>query len=325
MAQSQHQNQKVEQDFLASLKTQILRNDHFELTFLPDYGCCWKSLRINLRGKWIDLLKPLEGKTTPLHFGSYVMAPWSNRIVQGVFEFEGKTYQLRKNFPDDTAIHGDVRTRPWTVSVLTQERFEAVLDSREFPDFNFPFKVKFKHVLELSGGELKMSLFIENLDRARIPAGFGFHPFFKRRLTDLDEDIIVLLPAEKVYPDEKCIPTGPPVKVSGPKDLRSERFLGNPNLDDCYTGLNSHLIRLVYPGSKVEVHYRIDPVFSHLVIYAPNEADNTPRDFVAVEPVTHVNNGFNLYTRGWPETGIKILEPGEIWGGTCELSVVVRS
>lgn len=305
-----------------STKPHQLKNKQMELMFLPEYGCYWSALRIFLRGKWVDLLKPVYGDTAPLHFGSYVMAPWSNRLVQGIFEFEGKRYQLHKNFPDETAIHGDVRSRSWNILRATSEKFEATLDSRQFSDFNFPFALQFRHGLELNANRLRMSLSIENVDSERTPVGFGFHPFFKRRLTNHDQDIIVVLPAQKVYPDEKCIPTGPAAAVSGATDLRQERFLGNPNLDHCFTDLADNLIRILYSGSNVGIHYRIDPIFSHVVIYAPNEEDGRARDFVAVEPVTHVNNGFNLYAEGWTKTGVKILEPGEKWGGSCEISIV---
>ena len=305
-----------------SSKTHRLKSEQLELTLLPDYGCYWSTLRIFFKGKWIDLLKPLDGDTPPLHFGSYLMAPWSNRLVHSAFEFEGKRYQLRKNFPDEMVIHGDVRGRPWDILTATQKKLEAVLDSRKFPDFNFPFALKFRHSLELNAHRLRMSLFIENTDSKRAPVGLGFHPFFKRQLTDRDQDVIVVLPAQKVYPDERCIPTGPSIDVSGGTDLRQERRLGNPNLDHCFTDLAGNLIRLIYQGSGAEVHYQIDSIFSHVVVYAPNDDNGRAKDFVAVEPVTHVNNGFNLYAKGWQKTGVKILEPGERWGGSCELSVV---
>ena len=305
---------------MASLKPSELRNEFWHLTFLPEYGCYWKTLRIYLKGKWVDLLKPLFGETPPFHFGSYVMAPWSNRMVQGIFQFEEKTYQLRKNSSDETAMHGDVRTRSWTVTHSTNNRFEAVLDSREFSDFNFPFALKFKHTFELRKNCLRMSLFMENVDSKRAPVGGGFHPFFKRRLTESDQDVTVILPAEKVYPDEKCIPTGPAMGVSGKMDLRKNHPFGNPNLDHCFTGLTDNVIRVIYPGSRVELQYKLDPIFSHVVVYAPSKADGTARDFIAVEPVTHVNNGFNFLAKGWKGTGVKILEPGEMWGGSCELS-----
>ena len=307
---------------MSSFQTHQLKNDQLELSFFPEYGCYWSALHIFFRERWVDLLEPIPDEAPPFRFGSYMMAPWSNRIVQGIFEFEGTRYQLRKNFPDETAIHGDVRNRPWNVELATKEKFVASLDSRKFSDFNFPFALKFKHSLELDRNRLFMGLFIENVDQKRAPVGMGFHPFFKRRLTQDDKDIMVVLPADKVYPDEKCIPTVPAESVSKETDLRHERFLENPNLDHCFTDLTGNLIRLIYSESQVEVHYRLDSIFDHVVIYAPRTRDGRATDFVAIEPVTHVNNGFNLYAKRWKQTGVKILEPGQTWGGTCELSIV---
>ena len=292
-----------------------------ELALLPEQGCYWRTLRVFFEGQWRDLLEPIPDQQPPFKFGSYLMAPWSNRISKGLFEFEGKRHQLRVNFPDDTAIHGDVRYRPWTIQTAASDKFIAVLDSSDFPDFNYPFKLKFKHTVELKKNTLSMSLSIENKDCSNAPAGMGFHPFFKRRLTEHDQDAVLLLPAEKVYPDVKCIPTGPAIPVSGETDLRREKFLGNPNLDHCYTELTENVIRLIYKGSKVELRYEFDPIFSHTVIYAPRDEKGQPKDFVAIEPVTHMNNGFNFLAQGWKGTGIKVLRPGETWDGTCKLTI----
>ena len=130
-----------------------------------------------------------------------------------------------------------------------------------------------------------------------------------------------MLPAEKVYPDEKCIPTSPALPVSGRFDLRQRKPIGTPKLDHCFTGLTESKIRMIHEGSKMEVVFKIDPVFSHAIIYAPSNPDGSPRNFVAVEPATNVNDGFNLFARGWQGTGVKVLEPGECWGGSWELLV----
>lgn len=299
-----------------------LKNDFFELGFLPDFGCHWTKLRILVKGKWLDLLYPVSDLTDP-KLGSFMLAPWSNRIVDGSFQFEGKRHQLRINFPYHTAIHGDVRSRPWKVKAAGR-KFEATLDSRDFSDFNYPFALAFEHSVELLDRKLRVSLFVKNVDQNSAPAGFGFHPYFHRRLTEKDSDVMLILPAEKVSPDEKCIPTGPPVPVSIAVDLRRERFLGNPNLDHCYTNLTDDKIRLIYPGTKLEARFTLDPVFSHVVIYAPINDNGGPRDYFSVEPVTHVNDGFNLYAKGWKNTGVKVLAPGERWGGSWELSVFER-
>src|SRR5215510_3152839 len=96
-----------------------LRNERFELSLAPELGCHWTRLRISVKGEWVDFLKPApDGDAlidSPTSHGSYAMSPWSNRIAAAAFEFEGKRYDLRPSFRDGTAIHGDVRTRGWTV------------------------------------------------------------------------------------------------------------------------------------------------------------------------------------------------------------------
>jgi aldose 1-epimerase len=302
-----------------------LANGRLELTFVPGFGCHWTRLRISAKGEWLDLIVPVPDHETlrsrPTGHGSYLLAPWSNRIAGAAFELDGERHELTPNFPDGTAIHGDARTRPWNVLASGPSRFEASLDARDFSDFNFPFALAFRHSLELSADRLRVELSIENVDRRRAPVGFGFHPFLRRRLTGRDRDVILLAPLDLVYPATDCLPVGPAIPVSGRTDLRGLRRLGSPGLDDCFTGLADTDFRMIYPESGVEVRFRVDPVFTHAVIYAPNDERGAPRDFFCVEPVSCANDGFNLLARGARDTGVKLLDPGERWGGGWELSV----
>lgn len=303
----------------------VLKNDRLELTLLPEFGCHWTRLRISVKGHWLDLLVSAPDHDAlvkrPTGYGSYLLAPWSNRIAGASFEFDGKKHQLIENFPDHTAIHGDVRNRPWKVAASKPHRFDAAFDSREISDFNYPFALVYKHGVEISGEVLRVEMQIENVDKVRAPVGFGFHPFLRRRLTRADRDLVLIVPADRVYPAEACIPTGASEPVAGRTDLRHMKLLGKPGLDHCFTALRHSEIRVIYPGTRLEVRLALDPVFSHTVIYAPNDPTGRPREFVCVEPVTHVNDGFNLMARGVADTGVKILEPGESWGGAWELSV----
>ncbi len=303
----------------------VLKNDRLELTLLPEFGCHWSRLRVSVKGHWLDLLVSAPDHDAlvkrPTGYGSYLLAPWSNRIAGAAFEFEGQRHQLKENFPDHSAIHGDVRNRPWKIASSTPRRFEATFDSREFPDFNYPFALRFRHVLELSEETLQVALTIENVDKRKAPVGFGYHPFLRRRLTRADPDLILIVPADRYYPLEACIPTGPPEPVGGRTDLRHLKVLGKPGLDHCFTGLRHGEIRVIYPGTRLEVRFNLDPLFTHAVVYAPNDSTGRPREFVCVEPVTHANDGFNLVARGSKDTGVKVLEPGEVWGGAWALSV----
>ena len=308
------------------MRTNILENDFLKLTILPEAGCHWPELKVQLDNRWLDLLYPVEDWTTiltaPSSVGSYTMAPWSNRIPEGKFSFQGKDHQIRLNFPDNTTIHGDIRKRPWQVLEHSATLFQAKLDSRDFEDFNYPFPLLYEQSIQLKDNTVETSFFMTNTGQEEAPVGFGFHPFFKRQIIEGAEDPVLVLPARKVYPDEACIPTGSAKAVAGAEDLQSAKPLGCPNLDHCYTDLTDFGATLTYTNPKLEVQFKWDEVFSHTVIYVPQKENDQPGDFFAIEPVTHVNDGFNLYEKGWENTGIHVLKPGEKWGGAWQMKIL---
>src|SRR5437762_2135694 len=48
-------------------------------------------------------------------WGSYPLLPWTNRIPDGVFTFEGVEHHVEVNWIDGTALHGLAADVPWTV------------------------------------------------------------------------------------------------------------------------------------------------------------------------------------------------------------------
>ena len=95
------------------------------------------------------------------------------------------------------------------------------------------------------------------------------------------------------------------------------RPLGSAFVDDVLTDLEpSAPVHVEYADEGVAVDLTMDPVYRHLVVYAPRR-----RCYFAVEPVTHVNDGFRLHEQGVPGTGVFVLEPGEERSGTFRLGV----
>ena len=68
-------------------------------------------------------------------------------------------------------------------------------------------------------------------------------------------------------------------------------------------------------GARLRV--TADAVFRHLVVHRP---DNTA--YLCLEPASHVANGFNLAARGVPDTGTRLLAPGEAMGGTVRFALL---
>lgn len=307
------------------MKECVLKNDQLELTVLPEAGCHWPRLRLPKNGEWIDLLAPVADYQTilsaPSSLGSYIMAPWANRLPGGILDFAGQKHQLRINFPDQTTIHGDLRKRAWTVRESSDSFFHAELDSADHADFNFPFRLFFDYRIELKGNQLTQHFLITNRDSRPAPAGFGYHPFFKRQLYPGRPDPILILPARKIFPARNHIPTGPAEPVEGRTNLRAVKKLGTPALDDCFTDLTENRVRLIYVDDGIEVVFDLDPLFRYVVIYVPTRPDGQGADFFAIEPQTHVTGASVLAAQGWQDTGLKVLQPGETWGAPLSLTV----
>ena len=61
--------------------------------------------------------------------GSYPLAPYSNRIRDGVFTFDGARHRLRSLAGRSEAIHGSGLYLPWQVRALEADSVDLVLDA----------------------------------------------------------------------------------------------------------------------------------------------------------------------------------------------------
>jgi len=84
---------------------------------LPDLGS--RIERLAYRGR--DVLRRPDDESLlvrePTFWGSFVMAPWCNRIeADHAVRVGRRTLRVPANFPDGTAIHGQVFDRVWQVA-----------------------------------------------------------------------------------------------------------------------------------------------------------------------------------------------------------------
>lgn len=256
---------------------------------------------MRLGDRWVPVLRPSpDPLARSSDAASFLLVPYSNRLRDGRFRFEGATYQLAN--AKKHAIHGDVRDRPWRT--VRSGATEALLrfDSSDFTDINFPFPFAAEFNLSLDGACLRTRLGLINAGTRRMPAGCGFHPYFARRLCEQDR-VEIQLSVEGVYPGDDPLPTGPVVPVGPDQDFHRRRPL-DPVLDHCFGGWDGRaLIR--WPQSGVELSLEAGKTLRHVIIYSPKD-----QPYFAVEPVSHANDGFNLFAGGQSGTGVVVLEPG---------------
>lgn len=300
----------------------VLDGEDWQLGVLPETGASLAFGRILVDGRWRDLLRPTRQPdlTRPAGCASHVLIPFSNRVRDGVLRFGGRTWQLRRNSPDGTAMHGTGYELAWEVADLSDTHVTCVLRSAAVIGANYPWSFEATVRYGIDGRRLTVDTSVTNTDDEPFPAGFGHHPYFQRGITaPAVGEVEVSIPADLAYPLHRALPTGPPVPVPPALDFRRPRRLDGESVDACLTGLRpGEPVRMTWPRSGVSAELHADPVFTHTVFYVPRG-----RRYFSVEPVTNANDGFSLLADGVDGHGVFVLEPGQTRHGRIELDVRV--
>ncbi|WP_419904332.1 aldose 1-epimerase [Kiloniella sp.] len=267
-------------------------------------GGCITSYRLKTNDGFFDVLKSFGQRNK----ASFPLIPYSNRIKNGCFVFEGKKYQLPLNFGDHPhSIHGVGWQEEWSVKNHEEDSItlELTHDGTVWP---FPFKAT--QTVKLSGADLYNEIQLTNLSTTSMPAGLGMHPYFPRHGTAiLTADV-----GEVWKTDDTCLPLE---KISCPPNwnLTSGAMVDELHCDnqfDPWTG--TALIN--WPDKSASVTLTSSEDLNRLVVYAPRD-----EEFFCIEPTSHITDAFNFAFQGRPqqETGIRILEPEETWTVWMEL------
>jgi aldose 1-epimerase len=297
-----------------------LQNEHLRVVIHPEAGASLVACEFLRDGQWIPLMRPTPptaiAKGNSSLMASYTLAPYSNRLSEARFQFNGQTYPLRANTREGHALHGDVRKRPWQLmEAATPTSAAFSFDSANFPDINFPFPFTVLVRYELKAEAFDSTFTLTNRGQAPMPAGFGFHPYFNRTLTARKESVELQACVSGVYPE--LVPDDAAGLLTPEQNFSQSKPLDKLEFDHCFAGWDGRAT-LRWPKAGVTAEFDCDSIFSHLVLFTP-----PARPFFALEPVTNANNGFNLYADGKPGSGVRVLGPGESMGGRFRLRVSV--
>ena len=284
-----------------------LANDHWQVGLLPTTGGSVAYGRTKLNGEWHDVLRPTpEGSLTVVpDTASYPLVPWSNRIRDGKLRWAGRTYQLRVNHGDGTAIHGTASEYPWTV--VEQSPTHAVLEfaSRDVYGVNFPWTFTARFTYALDGDRFTWTYGLINTDHETFPAGFGHHPYFLRSVAG-SATAHLQLNADQAYEAEECLPFGEASAIRPDADFQASREIGGAFVDDCYVGRTSPTLATISWPGVLDLDYEADALLSHAVVYIPED-----KPFFAVESVSNANDAFNLAERGIHSANLILVQPGQ--------------
>lgn len=225
--------------------------------------------------------------------GSYPLVPFSNRVGHATLKWQGTSHPLvQNNGPEPHAIHGLGWQRPW--QVLDQDGQLLMLACEHHADTFWPFAFDASQTFRLNGHTLELTLSMTNQAATPAPAGLGWHPYFVKRnrshirfeATGRWEMSAEKLPTHRQPSrglDADCTPL---------------------DVDHCFDGWRGEVLL-----QDELLRTRIASSLDRLVVFT-----NSTRDFVAIEPVSHVNNAINLMQAGAgraEDLGVRVLAPGE--------------
>lgn len=295
-----------------------ISNPRLRLTIDPALGAGIADFSIAGPAKgWYPLMRrAAPGESNPSNLACFTMAPYSNRLRDARFTFDGRTHQLRPtSAPGVTPVvaqHGDVRARPWSILDRSPLSARLAFTSRDHDGVNFPFAFSSIIRYELRDDRLLIDLSVTNDDAHAMPAGCGLHPYFPRALFRHDDAVTVRVPCAHEYPLSNGLPTGAPALSPLVEHFKAARPLPSAPVDTVLGGF-SGVAQIEWPQSGVTLTMRTSPNLGHVVLFAPHTGaqGGGPLPYLAVEPVTNVNDGFNLHAQGAPGTGVQVLAPGE--------------
>ncbi|KAA0021200.1 aldose 1-epimerase family protein [Antrihabitans cavernicola] len=279
-------------------------------------GAGLRMLERTIDGAAYPLTESWPAGTKPPLSAGLVLAPWSNRIRDGHFDFDGIDHQLEITEPArNNAIHGLVRRRDWRLEEHQSARVKQSIDVGLHKGWPYPMRLSVTH--EVGDDGLTVTHTATNTGVVPAPFGLGIHSFVRAGNVPLD-DCTLQLTAGVWQPmePERMLPVGPCLPVWNSRyDFTKPQPLKGQWLDTPFgsivadpDGKARHILRA--PDGTGTVLWTGREFNWIQVFTADPEHDQGYPDrgrALAIEPMTCPPNAFN--------SGIDeiVLEPGQTW------------
>lgn len=289
-------------------------NSGNRFSILPQFGATVNELVFNEKSV-LDSYETPEDLSDNKWKKSGMLFPFANRLRDGKYEWQGKSYQFPINDPSTgNALHGLGIERPMRVDeVRTEANLASITcsfqDDGTHPAYPFPHTFSVTFSME-EPNQFEMEVCFLNESDIAIPVGFGWHPYFQ--LAEKVDDLQMTLPlCEWIEFDERKLPSG---NRQPYLEFAQATPLGSISIDNCFAMPTAEgKIFVTLQGERGTLNYWQETgpnKFNFLQLFIPES-----RKSIGVEPMTCITDGFNS------GEGLIIIEPGKVAGARAGVSL----
>ena len=260
---------------------------------LYSFGALLNQFNINTEKATFNII---EGFASPQDaianitngFKSAFLSPFTCRMNEGKYAFDGTAYQVEKFFMPPHAIHGIVFDAVYAIAeTQSTDTFASVTFTHNYKkeDAGYPFSYSIKHVWKLeAGNKLSVTTTVQHDNNNTIPYAQGWHPYFTLG-GNVDDLSIQFTTDKQVEFDNTLLPTGATISDERFKEGAS---LKDVFLDNCFhlSGKEQHFC--VLKNDTLKLTISPSAAYPYLQIYTPPH-----RKSIAIENLSGAPDCFN--------------------------------
>ncbi len=276
-----------------------IKNESVSVTVSPYAGAALRSIKVSGNDQTYELLSGVENRHDPTHLphgeGSFIMAPWVNRIRDGRLVSPDGIHWLPVNAPPH-AIHGLVRERVWTVNAISEDSIDLEIALQQ----PWPYAGRIEYALSLQGRSLvqTMRLIADESESRPFPGSLGWHPWFNTNLgsgpVTASADV-----AGQWELDDSVTATGKFDVTKLTRRLQNGTTFQTGEVDGCFRRNPGGSAVLRWPELTMTMSGSKE--VTHFMFYSPEHA-------LCVEPQTCTVDAAQLAERGVADTGHALID-----------------
>lgn len=229
----------------------------------------------------------------------FPLLPLGNRVEGNRLVLDGQVYHFQPNTVEPLYLHGDGWLAEWQVISATATAARIALDQTQPAASPYIYHAEISVVLEAAA--LCVALSVTNSSDQTMPFGLGLHPFFPRSPATQ-----VTAPARACWTEGAGHLPGRRGPLPAAANFTTAAALPQHRLNNAYEGWSGQA-RIDWPETRLRLDLTADPVFAHLMAYAPED----DASFFCLEPMTHLPNALALQG---PQA-MHLLPPGQSLSG----------